>query len=33
MAIHNHEGDLPADVIFTGSVAIDTETMGPPEAA
>ena len=28
MAIHHHEGDLPADVTFTGSVAIDTETMG-----
>ena len=28
MAIHNHDGDLPANVQFTGSVAIDTETMG-----
>ena len=28
MAIHNHEGDLPAHVKFEGSVAIDTETMG-----
>jgi ribonuclease D len=28
MAIHNHEGDLPGDVKFEGSVAIDTETMG-----
>ena len=28
MTIHHHEGDLPADVAFTGSVAIDTETMG-----
>ncbi|RYZ14003.1 MAG: ribonuclease D, partial [Alphaproteobacteria bacterium] len=28
MAIHHHEGDLPANVTFTGSVAIDTETMG-----
>ena len=28
MAIHNHEGDLPANVKFEGSVAIDTETMG-----
>lgn len=23
-----HEGDLPADVTFTGSVAVDTETLG-----
>ncbi|MGP1397178.1 MAG: ribonuclease D [Inquilinaceae bacterium] len=23
-----HQGDLPADVRFTGSVAVDTETMG-----
>lgn len=28
MAIHHHEGDLPANVKFEGSVAIDTETMG-----
>lgn len=28
MAIHHHEGDLPAGVTFAGSVAIDTETMG-----
>jgi len=28
VAIHNHDGDLPANVQFTGSVAIDTETMG-----
>lgn len=26
--IHLHKGDLPDDVRFTGSVAIDTETMG-----
>ena len=23
-----HRGDLPADVTFSGSVAIDTETLG-----
>ena len=28
MAIHHHEGDLPANVKFEGSVAVDTETMG-----
>ncbi len=28
MTITLHEGDLPADVTFTGAVAIDTETMG-----
>ncbi|MGL4240744.1 MAG: ribonuclease D [Beijerinckiaceae bacterium] len=28
MTIHYHRGDLPDDVSFTGSVAIDTETMG-----
>jgi ribonuclease D len=28
LAIHHHEGDLPAGVTFTASVAIDTETMG-----
>ena len=28
MAIHHHEGDLPAHVKFEGSVAVDTETMG-----
>ena len=28
MAIHHHEGDLPATVKFEGSVAVDTETMG-----
>jgi len=27
-SVHLHEGDLPADVTFTGSVAIDTETLG-----
>ncbi len=28
MTIYFHEGDLPADVLQTGSVAIDTETQG-----
>ena len=28
MSIHLHRGDLPADIAFTGVVAIDTETMG-----
>jgi ribonuclease D len=28
LTIHHHEGDLPANVKFEGSVAIDTETMG-----
>ena len=28
MSIHLHRGDLPADIVFTGVVAIDTETMG-----
>ncbi|VAV96825.1 Ribonuclease D related protein [hydrothermal vent metagenome] len=28
MTIELHRGDLPDNVIFTGSVAIDTETMG-----
>src|SRR5262249_5704279 len=27
-SIHLHKGDLPADVVFKGSVAIDTETRG-----
>ncbi|RFD19163.1 ribonuclease D [Komagataeibacter melaceti] len=26
--IHFHRGDLPADVTFSGAVAVDTETMG-----
>src|SRR5690242_18186749 len=26
--IHLHQGDLPDSVQFTGSVAVDTETMG-----
>lgn len=26
--IHLHQGDLPANVTFTGSVAVDTETLG-----
>ena len=28
MAIHLHKGDLPSDVKFEGSVAVDTETLG-----
>jgi len=28
MAIHHHIGDLPANVQFQGSVAVDTEAMG-----
>jgi ribonuclease D len=28
MTIYFHEGDLPADVLTTGSVAIDSETLG-----
>ncbi|MAZ76243.1 MAG: ribonuclease D [Micavibrio sp.] len=28
MAIHLHKGDLPKDVQFSSSVAIDTETLG-----
>ena len=28
MANHVHRGDLPASIKFTGSVAVDTETMG-----
>ena len=28
MAIHFHEGDLPDGLSFTGSVAVDSETMG-----
>jgi ribonuclease D len=28
MTIHHHKGDLPADITFGASVAIDTETMG-----
>ena len=28
MAIHLHKGDLPADVAFGDSVAVDSETMG-----
>ena len=26
--IHFHRGDLPHDVVFSGAVAVDTETMG-----
>ena len=29
MAVHLHEGDLPAGVLAPGPVAVDTETMGP----
>jgi len=28
MTIHHHRGDLPGGVSFSGSVAVDTETMG-----
>ena len=28
MTIFLHKNDLPADVKFTGSIAIDSETMG-----
>lgn len=28
MTVHVHQGDLPSDVVFQGSVAVDTETMG-----
>jgi ribonuclease D len=28
MAVHFHEEDLPAGVLATGSIAVDTETMG-----
>ena len=28
MTIHLHKGDLPADVTFSGSVAVDSETLG-----
>jgi ribonuclease D len=28
LAIHHHEGDLPANVTFGAAVAVDTETMG-----
>ena len=28
MTIHLHEGDLPDGVVFPGSVAVDSETMG-----
>ena len=28
MSIAVHKGDLPDDVIFKGSVAVDTETLG-----
>jgi ribonuclease D len=28
MAIHFHEGDLPADVFAPGPIAVDTETLG-----
>ena len=28
MTNHLHRGDLPANITFTGSIAVDTETMG-----
>lgn len=28
MAVHFHEEDLPADIVFDGSIAVDTEAMG-----
>lgn len=28
MTVYYHKGDLPADVTFTGAVAVDSETMG-----
>jgi ribonuclease D len=28
MSVHLHHGDLPSDVAFSGTVAIDTEAMG-----
>ena len=28
MTVHLHEGDLPADLVLTGDIAVDTETMG-----
>ena len=28
MTIHHHRGDLPSDVTFKDSIAVDTETMG-----
>ena len=28
MTNHLHRGDLPKNISFTGSVAVDTETMG-----
>ncbi|MES1156457.1 MAG: ribonuclease D [Alphaproteobacteria bacterium] len=28
VAVHLHQGDLPASVTFNGSVAVDSETMG-----
>lgn len=28
MTVYLHQGDLPADVEFAGSIAVDTETMG-----
>jgi ribonuclease D len=28
VSIHLHRGDLPPDIVFTGVVAIDSETMG-----
>ena len=28
MSITLHQNDLPDDLVFTGSIAVDTETMG-----
>ena len=28
VAVHLHRGDLPADVAFNGSIAVDSETLG-----
>ncbi len=28
MTVHLHQGDLPADISFTGAVAVDSETQG-----
>lgn len=28
IAVHLHKGDLPADVVFNGPIAVDSETMG-----
>ena len=28
IAVHLHQGDLPADVTFNGPIAVDSETLG-----